>query len=113
VPPQLRRKYLWQGRDKSQRLVRVVPELRRKVTFHQLNFMDEHYSIKDMFDLVFFRNVLIYFDKATQEAVINKICRNLVPGGYLFAGHSESLAGLDTELSCVQTAVFRKAGRVR
>jgi chemotaxis protein methyltransferase CheR len=113
VPPQLRRKYLWQGRDKSQRLVRVVPELRRKVTFHQLNCMDEHYSIKDMFDLVFFRNVLIYFDKATQEAVINKICRNLVPGGYLFAGHSESLAGLDTELSCVQTAVFRKAGRVR
>ncbi len=108
VPPELRRKYLWQGRDKSQRLVRVVPELRRKVTFHRLNFMDENYGIRDMFDLVFFRNVLIYFDKPTQEAVINKICRNLVPGGYFFAGHSESLAGLDTDLSCLQTAVFRK-----
>ena len=88
--------------------MRVVPELRRKVTFHRLNFMDEDYGIRDMFDLVFFRNVLIYFDKPTQEAVINKICRNLVPGGYFFAGHSESLAGLDTDLSCVQTAVFRK-----
>jgi chemotaxis protein methyltransferase CheR len=108
VPPELRKKYLWQGRDKSQRLVRVVPELRRKVTFHRLNFMDQNYSIRDMFDVVFFRNVLIYFDKTTQEVVIYKICRNLVPGGYFFAGHSESLAGLDTELSCVQTAVFRK-----
>lgn len=108
VPPELQRKYLLQGRDKSQCLVRVVPELRRKVTFHRLNFMDEDYGIGDMFHMVFFRNVLIYFDKPTQEAVINKICRNLAPGGYFFAGHSESLADLDTDLSCVQTAVFRK-----
>ena len=108
VAPALRRKYFWQDRDKTRGLVRVAPELRRKVTFHRLNFMDEHYGVRDMFDLVFFRNVLIYFDKPTQEAVINKICRNLVPGGYFFAGHSESLAGLDTDLGCVQTAVFRK-----
>jgi len=108
VPAELRRKYLWQGRDKSQSLVRVVPALRQKVTFHRLNFMDANYGIRDMFDVVFFRNVLIYFDKPTQETVINKICRNLVPGGYFFAGHSESLAGLDTELCCVRTAVFRK-----
>lgn len=110
VPAPLRSKYLLQGRDKSQGLVRVVPELRRRVTFHRLNFMDEHYTIKDMFDLVFFRNVLIYFDRSTQELVVNKICRNLVPGGHFFAGHSESLAGLDTGLTCVQTAVFRKLG---
>jgi chemotaxis protein methyltransferase CheR len=70
--------------------------------------MDENYGIRDMFDLVFFRNVLIYFVQATQEEVINKICRNLVPGGYFFGGHSESLAGLDTDLSCVQTSVFLK-----
>ena len=108
VPPELRRKYLWQSRNKSQRLVRVIPELRRKVTFHRLNFMDENYGIRDMFDLVFFRNVQIYFDKATQEVVINKICRNLARGGYFFAGHSESLAGLDTDLRSVQTAIFRK-----
>ena len=108
VAPALRKKYFWQGRDTSQGLVRLVPELRRKVTFHRLNFMDENYGVRDMFDVVFFRNVMIYFDKPTQEAVINKICRNLVPGGYLFAGHSESLAGLDTDLDCVQTAVFQK-----
>jgi chemotaxis protein methyltransferase CheR len=109
VPPEVRKKYFWQGRDKSHGLVRVAPELRRKVTFHRLNFMEQNYGIRDMFDVVFFRNVLIYFDKPTQEAVVNKICRNLVPGGYFFAGHSESLAGLDTDLSCVRTAVFRKA----
>jgi chemotaxis protein methyltransferase CheR len=108
VPRELRKKYFWQSRDKSRGLVRVVPELRRKVTFQRLNFRDENYGVRDMFDVVFFRNVLIYFDKPTQEAVINKICRNLVPGGYFFAGHSKSLAGLDTDLGCVQTAVFRK-----
>jgi len=110
VPPELRRKYLLQGRDKSELLARVIPELRRKVTFHSLNFMDENYSIRDMFDVIFFRNVLIYFDRPTQELAINRICRNLVPGGYFFTGHSESLAGLDTGLSCIQPAIFQKLG---
>ncbi len=108
VPPEMQNKYFWRARDRSQGLVRVAPELRRRVTFHRLNFMDADYGVRDMFDLIFFRNVLIYFDKPTQEAVINKICRNLVPGGYFFAGHSESLAGLDTDLGCVRTAIFRK-----
>jgi len=108
VPPDLRRKYLWRSRAKTEAQVRVVPDLRRRITFHQLNFMDEDYSIRDIFDFVFFRNVMIYFDRPTQEAVIAKICRNLAPGGYLFVGHSESLAGLDVPVKLVQTSVFRK-----
>jgi len=108
IPPELRRKYLWRSRAKDQALVRIVPELRRKVTFHALNFMAEDYRIRDLLDVVFFRNVLIYFDRSTQEAVINKMCRNLAPGGYFFAGHSESLAGLDVPLRCVHTSIFRK-----
>lgn len=108
VPPELRKKYVWRSRGASQRVVRIAPELRRTVTFHVLNFMDQDYSIRDIFDVVFFRNVLIYFDRATQETVINRICRNLAPGGYLFAGHSESLAGLDVPLRSVKTSVFRK-----
>src|SRR6185437_353037 len=98
VPPDLRRKYLLGSRNKTERLVRVIPELRRKVSFYRLNFMDSDYGIRDIFHVVFFRNVMIYFDRTTQEAVINKICRNLAPGGYLFAGHSESLHGLDIPL---------------
>jgi chemotaxis protein methyltransferase CheR len=108
VPPELRRKYLWRSRNRAEALVRIVPELRRRITFHRLNFMDEDYRVRDIFDVVFFRNVLIYFDRSTQEAAINKICRNLAPGGYLFVGHSESLAGLDVPVEPVHTTVFRK-----
>jgi len=108
IPSELRRKYLLRGRNTAERQARVVPELRRKVSLHQLNFMDDDYGIKDLFDVVFFRNVMIYFDRATQESVINKICRNLAPGGYLFAGHSESLAGLDIPVRSVGTAIYRK-----
>ena len=108
VPAEFRRKYLLRGRNETERLARVVPELRRKVSLHQLNLMDEDYCVNDVFDMVFFRNVMIYFDKDTQEAVVNKICRNLAPGGYLFVGHSESLAGLDIAVRQVQTAIYRK-----
>ena len=108
VPPEFRKKYLRRGRNNTERLARVVPELRRKVSFHQLNFMAGDYGIKDVFDVVFFRNVMIYFDRTTQEEVINKICRNLAPGGYLFAGHSESLAGLDVPLKPLKSSVYFK-----
>ena len=108
VPPRLRRKYLWRSRNSSEGLLRVVPELRRKVTFHPLNFMDEDFRIRDIFDAIFFRNVMIYFDRPTQEAVLHKMCRNLAPGGYLFVGHSESLAGMDLPLSPVESAIFQK-----
>jgi len=108
VPPDLRRKYLLGSRNKNERLVRVTPELRRKISFHQLNFMDADYGIRDIFHVVFCRNVMIYFDRPTQEAVINKLCRNLAPGGYLFAGHSESLHGLDIPVRPVKASIYRK-----
>src|SRR5208283_295985 len=107
---ELRRKYVWRSRNRSDVSVRIVAELRRRITFRELNFMDEKYPIKDIFDVVFLRNVMIYFDSPPEEAVINKICRNLAPGGYLFVGHSESLAGFTTPLTCVGTAVFRNRG---
>jgi chemotaxis protein methyltransferase CheR len=108
VPVELRRKYLLRSRNGNESLARIVPELRKRVSFHQLNFMDDEYTVRDMFDLVLFRNVMIYFDRKTQEAVINKICRNLTPGGYVFAGHSESLAGLDIPLNPVKASIYRK-----
>jgi chemotaxis protein methyltransferase CheR len=107
IPAALRKKHLLRSRDHSSGLVRIAPALREKVSFHQLNFMSESYRIQDMFDIVFCRNVLIYFDRKTQESVICKICRNLKPGGYLFVGHSESLAGMDVPVKQVKTAVFR------
>jgi chemotaxis protein methyltransferase CheR len=108
VPLDLRRKYLWRSRNRSEALVRIVPELRRKATYRLLNFMDDDYGIRESFDIIFFRNVMIYFDRPTQESVVNRICRSLSPGGYLFVGHSESLAGFDIPVKLVQTSVFRR-----
>jgi chemotaxis protein methyltransferase CheR len=108
VPPPLRKKYILRSKDPARAEVRLMPELRQKISFHRLNFMDEHYGVKDMVEAIFFRNVMIYFDKPTQEAVIHKLCRHLAPGGYLFVGHSESLAGLKLPVECVGSAVYRK-----
>jgi chemotaxis protein methyltransferase CheR len=108
VPPQLRRKYLMHGKGERHATLRITPALRRTVSFHQLNFMDTDYCVREMFDVIFCRNVLIYFDRPTQEAVINKLCRNLNPGGYLFVSHSETLSGLDLPLVSVSAACFRK-----
>ena len=110
VPGALRTSYLLSSRDASLKLVRIVPELRRKVTFERLNFMDRTYGVKTAFDAIFFRNVMIYFDKPTQEAVVNRLSQHLQPGGYLFVGHSESLAGLRIPLRQAAVAVYRKPG---
>lgn len=103
----LRSKYLLRSRDSSRREVRVTPALRAKVRFQRLNFMDADYGLRTRFDVIFFRNVMIYFDKPTQEAVVRKLCRHLEPGGYLFTGHSESLTGLDVPVQPVDSSVYR------
>ena len=89
--------------------MRIVPELRRKTSFMRLNFMDEAYNnVPNNFDIVFCRNVLIYFDRPTQEAVINKLCRHLRSGGYFFLGHSESAAGINVPLEQLKPTVFKR-----
>jgi chemotaxis protein methyltransferase CheR len=106
IPLDLRARYLL--RDKARGLIRVAPELRQRVNFVRLNFMQKHYRLKGPFDVIFFRNVMIYFDKPTQEAVVQRQCKLLRPNGYLFIGHSESLAGLELPIQTVSTSVFRK-----
>lgn len=108
IPMALRHRYLLRSCDPQKRAVRIVPDLRGKITFRRLNFMDADYGLRDTFDVIFFRNVMIYFDKPTQEAVLHKQCRHLRSGGYLFVGHSESLAGLNVPVSIISSAVFRK-----
>lgn len=108
VAHELRCRYLLRCKDPARAEVRIAPTLRSKVSFHKLNFMDADYRIQDRFDVVFCRNVLIYFNRPTQEAVICKICRYLNPGGYLFIGHSESLAGLNVPVQPITTSAYRK-----
>jgi len=108
VDPALRKRYLLRSRDTTRKQVRIIPELRRRVTFERLNFMDSQYYTGGSFDAIFFRNVMIYFERKTQEDVVNRMCRNLRNGGFLFVGHSESLAGLDVGLTQVGPAIYRK-----
>ena len=108
VPPELRRRYLLRSRDRNRALVRIAPALRGWVIFGRLNLMDMEYPVDRDMDVIFCRNVLIYFDKPTQRAVLLRLCRHLRPGGHLFLGHSESLAGLDLPLRSVANTVFRR-----
>ena len=93
VPAQMQQRYLMRSKDQRQDLVRITPELRRQVHFERLNLMDDSYPFDRDVDVIFCRNVLIYFDKPTQQAVISRLVSHLRPGGYLMLGHSESMAG--------------------
>lgn len=108
VPPSFKKKYLLRSKDRSQRLVRIVPELRRSVTFMRLNFMEE-FGLKDLMDVIFCRNVIIYFDRPTQEGLLNRFCRQIEPDGYIFIGHSETLTGMNIPLEQVAPTVYRKS----
>ncbi|WP_299013896.1 CheR family methyltransferase [uncultured Caulobacter sp.] len=103
-----RRQYLMQSKDRSLREVRIRPDLRSKVSFARLNLMDETYPVDRDLDIIFCRNILIYFDKLTQAKVLGRLCDHLVPGGYLFLGHSESIVGLDLPVRQVANTVFQK-----
>lgn len=104
----LKRKYLLRGKDRQSGLVRIVPELRNRIRFRRLNFMDDDFGMREPMDIIFCRNVVIYFDKRTQERLLNKFARHLIPGGYLFMGHSETLSGLDVPFVQVASTVYRK-----
>jgi chemotaxis protein methyltransferase CheR len=109
VPGDMRRRYLLQSRDKQHPHVRVVPALRAKVRFARLNLLTP-FKLDAPADVIFCRNVLIYFDRATQLHVLDALCRQLIPGGYLFLGHSDSLTGLELPLVAQIPSVYRKAG---
>jgi chemotaxis protein methyltransferase CheR len=108
VPAHQRRKYVLTSLDPARRERRVSPVLRSKIGFARHNLMDERYEVGAPMHIVFCRNVLIYFDKETQGAVLRKLCERIAPGGYLFIGHSESIAGHELPVRTVANTVFQK-----
>jgi len=108
ISADLRRKYFMRSRDPGSELLRIVPELRARVEFRRVNFMDPDYGIGEPPEIIFCRNVIIYFDRPTQIRILQKLTRHLVPGGYFFSGHSESLQGMDLPLSPAGPSVYRK-----
>ena len=111
VAMELRKRYLLRSRDRSLAQVRIVPELRRRVRFHRMNLMDKRYPIREMMDVIFCRNVIIYFDRETQDALVSRLCRYLAPGGHLFMGHSEVLNIGSLPLVSVAPTTYRKVER--
>ena len=108
VLPALRRKYFMRSREPGSEKQRVVPELRRLVEFRRLNFMDADYGIAEKVDAIFCRNVIIYFDRPTQERILRKLSNCLLPGGYLFVGHAETLHDMNLPLTPVAPALYRR-----
>lgn len=108
IPPTTKKKYLLRSKDRARPRIRIVPQLRHRVTFRRLNLMDADYGMDDAMDIIFCRNVIIYFDRPTQYGVLSRLCRCLKTNGFLFMGHSETLNGFDLPLRQVTANVYRK-----
>ncbi len=108
VPESYRRKYLLRSKDRSKKTVRVKAELRNRVRLHRLNLMADDFGIQSKFEIIFCRNVIIYFDRPNQSKLLHHLYQYLVPGGYLILGHSETLAGLELPLLSVAPTVYQK-----
>jgi len=107
LPPEWRRRFFQKGIRERQGFVRVKPEVRQLVHYFRFNLMDQ-LPFREELDIIFCRNVMIYFEKETQIQLVNKFYQCLRPGGYLFIGHSESLCGHQHQLSYVQPTIYRK-----
>lgn len=106
IPKHLKLKYCLKGNARYKEQIRISPTLRDKVEFMQLNLLEEQ-STLGMFDLIFLRNVMIYFEKPTQQRVTSNLQKRLKSGGYLFVGHSESLHGISSDFKMIKPAVYR------
>ena len=107
VPPALLRNYVRKGAHQWKDWYLVKKEIRAAVEFRRLNLM-KSLSGLPVFPVIFCRNVMIYFDKPTQQDLVGRLAACLEPGGYLLIGHSESLNGIDHQLRYVRPAVYRK-----
>jgi chemotaxis protein methyltransferase CheR len=108
VPAALLRTHFQKGFGPQEGNYRVKPHLLECVTFRQLNLLEGSFPFTEPFQIIFCRNVMIYFDRTTQTELVNKLAHHLVPGGYLLVGHSESLSGIKHALTMVKPAIYQR-----
>lgn len=109
IPYELKRKYFMRSRERDKKLVRVVPALRSIIQFQRLNLMDERFPMPELsMDAIFCRNVMIYFERDTQNKLLKRFCRYLKTGEHLFLGHSETVHGFDLPLVRIASTIYRK-----
>lgn len=107
LPQAYLRRFCRRGIGSREGTLLIERSLRSRVRFTRVN-LNERLGDVGEFDVVFLRNVLIYFDQPTKQAVVRRVARQLKPGGWFFIGHSESLNGIDAGLQLVQPTVYRK-----
>jgi chemotaxis protein methyltransferase CheR len=103
----LRKKYFLLGKDDMDGNVKVKPEVTRLVQFKHINLMDPRWPLEDLFDVIFFRNALIYFNQDTQNIFLRKMARHLKPNGYLFLGNSEHIPWLADILTPLNQTMYQ------
>lgn len=108
IPPAYRKRYLLRSKDPVSRLVRIGPEIRKHVQFGRLNLNDSNYGMTMKMDIIFCRNVIIYFDAQTQETILKRLANCLRKGGHLFLGHSETIHGMDLPVRMVAPTVYER-----
>lgn len=107
VPPSMQTRYFLRGKGDMSGQVRVKKEVAQLVKFQRLNLMDEKWPIDGLFDVIFFRNALIYFNRETQEIFLRKMLRHLKPRGYLILGHSEHVPWLSDSVEALSNTVHQ------
>lgn len=108
IPNQMLNTYFERGLHNLKDCYQIKDFLKKLIVFRRLNLTDEIFPFKGQFDFIFCRNVMIYFDKQTQTELISKFYKHLAPDGYLFIGHSESLAGTETRFRYVRPTIYQK-----
>ncbi len=112
VSPEQRKRFFLRGAGSNEGFVRVRDEIRRGIQFENINLMSEAWPMKERFDAIFCRNVMIYFDKETQYAILRKLSRMLQPNGRLYVGHSENLLHAKDLFQLCDKTVYRLSERV-
>jgi len=107
ISESMARKYFLKGYGSHEGYFRIKPSLTAMIEFKRFNLM-EPFLFKEAFNLILCRNVMIYFDKKTQQVLVNKLYDTLHEGGYLLIGHSESLTGTDHSFMYIRPSVYQK-----
>ena len=108
VPEEYMKKYFLRGKGESLGLFKIKDEIRQMVTFKQLNFIAPEYPVTSTFDIIFCRNVIIYFNPETKRMVVNRLFRYLNDGGYIMMGHSETLFNMIDGLVYLKNTIYQK-----
>jgi chemotaxis protein methyltransferase CheR len=110
LAPELRRRYFQRGEGDKAGVVRVRAEVRSMVTFQWINLVGGAWPVSDLFDVIFCRNVIIYFNRETQDRLFRRFAERLRPGGAMIIGHSENLSWLADLYEPVGKTVYRRVG---